>query len=396
MTCTNFEHQSEQGNSVALAVFRRTATAAHSGSEICSWDPDDPQAGGAIMTRVPAGARFRPPLAVEKAAGTSSDPPAIPIPSANALVITACTHDGSVPNVSDPPIGYTEVLDGVGCDVNGCANTTLATRVVTSAGFEDPGPFTNWTESEETACITLAYDGATLPEPIFAVNWDDTSAPESCPVEGSTYDSGPNDCNCTTGNCPLPQGGESLSMPAQTSLLNHTVGYSSPNGSMQDVANGCLIVDFEMNIDTFSSTKNTSFFELKSSDVVSGGEVRYLNTGDRLGIRCGDGTLGSMTFNPAEDTNYRVRLEYCVDGGPGNCVGNAAGCTDCGCLYVESDSGGNPYGTTQVDRCEGSSGTPWTPINGWQFSMSGETLDLIVDDLAVCDTSPPAGVKCGD
>jgi len=166
---------------------------------------------------------------------------------------------------------------------------------------------------------------------------------------------------------------------------------------MPDVSSGCLIVDFEMNIDTFSSTSGTCFLELKSSNLVDGGEICYEHAGDRLGIRCDDliSGSGSINFSATEDTDYRVRLEYCIDGGPGNCAGNAAGCTDCGCLYIEPASGGNPYGTTQVDRCEGSSGPPSTPINGWQFSMSDGTLDLIVDDLAVCDTSPPAGVKCG-
>jgi len=126
-----------------------------------------------------------------------------------------------------------------------------------------------------------------------------------------------------------------------------------------------------------------------------GGGGGYEHVGDRLGIRCGNGTEGALSFDLTEDTNYRVRLEYCIDGGPGNCAGNTAGCTDCGCLYVDTASGGNPYGTTQIDRCEGSSGTPFVPIDGWQFTMGDGTLDLVADDVAICDTAPPAGVKCG-
>jgi hypothetical protein len=184
-------------------------------------------------------------------------------------------------------------------------------------------------------------------------------------------------------------------MPAVATALNQTVSFARPNGGMRNVTNGCLVADFELNIDTFSISKNTSFFEMKSGDLLSGAEIRYLDSGDRLGIRCGDDTLGSFNFLLSQDVDYRVRLEYCLDSGPGNCTGNAADCTDCGCLYVETAVSGNDYGTTQVDRCDGFAGAPYTPINGFLFSMSADTLDLIVDDVAICDAPPAAGEKCG-
>jgi hypothetical protein len=240
----------------------------------------------------------------------------------------------------------------------------------------------------------LGYDNGTATEPIFSINWDDRSSPESCKAEGALQEQGSNDCNCSAGNCPLPQGGESLSMPAQTDGQKKTVGYSPVYGAMAGVSTGCVIVDFEVNFDTFSTTKNTSFFELTSGNQNSGGEIRYLKSGDRLGIRCDGNAKGSLNYSLVEDENYKIRMEYCIDDGPGLCAGNAPGCENCGCLYVETAASGNPYGTTQIDACDGSA-LATIPIDGWHFSMSASTLDLLADDLAVCEDNPAPGDKCG-
>ena len=102
-----------------------------------------------------------------------------------------------------------------------------------------------------------------------------------------------------------------------------------------------------------------------------------------------------MSFGPVENQDYKVRMEYCIDNGPGSCAGNPPGCTDCGCLFFETGSSGNAYGTTQVDACNGSGVAPTVPINGWHFTMSGNTLDLIADDVGICSTAPSPGDKCG-
>ena len=184
-------------------------------------------------------------------------------------------------------------------------------------------------------------------------------------------------------------------MPSQTDGQKKTVGFASATGTMAGISGGCMIVDVELNFDTLSSTKNTSFFEPTSGRQNSGAEIRYKRAGGVLGIRCDDRTQGSISYALTEDEDYKVRLEYCIDDGPGQCAGNPPGCTDCGCLYVETAVSGNPYGTTQIDACNGSSGLPTVSINGWHFSLSGSTLDLIVDDLAVCEEQPAPGDKCG-
>jgi hypothetical protein len=83
------------------------------------------------------------------------------------------------------------------------------------------------------------------------------------------------------------------------------------------------------------------------------------------------------------------------DGTAGSCqlesAYDATQATDCGCLYMDTAA---DYGITMINECD-SSGTP-LPINGFSFSPGNDNIDLVIDNIGICPTTPAPGDKCGD
>lgn len=379
--CTGFTLLSSRSDDPTLALLYKVATGSESGTVSCTWDGSE--AGGAVMVAVTDADRFISPIFNMQLSDVSlTPPPPVNTPVTQALVITGCNLDGSGNESATAPSGYTLLYGDTGCDTSGCASMATAWDDITSGTSELPGDF-DWSPGADTSvCATMAFDNGTGLQSLFAHNFDSTVT-AGCYEEGATSASGTPDCDYTTVQ---PQGAQSAMIDADLDAVETRIFFEQ---AFEAQADGCMYWDFYLHADSIG-TSSTTFFASHSTAAQTGPELRFDGTSE-WDLRCDNAATTAGTFTPAADTTYKVRLEYCMDGGPGSCGVIATDCIDCGCLTV--DVVGNDFGDTQVDSCDGE-GTP-AGINGMRWRLEADSMDLVIDDLGVCDGASGAA-KCGD
>jgi hypothetical protein len=218
---------------------------------------------------------------------------------------------------------------------------------------------------------------------------DDTNGVSNCTADEDTTPpwalataaSGSVDCDDET--APLMEGAQKM----RVVTVGGGAAAATWDGAHDNVTSGAWVVEFDQSVLAENPAGASSTWQRARDD---GGYIypqAWSRASDNLyRWYCGAaGSPRSVDWNYSLPGAATIRWEFHVTNGPGRCVGPGAGCTDCGCLWVDD---------VQIGWCDSTShsGDP----DGIHFGPSADTFNADIDGLHLCSSVPPPGTRCGD
>jgi hypothetical protein len=270
------------------------------------------------------------------------------------------------------------------------------------------GPWTDYSWPDDTRWPDWPWpsgdeSGGTLEPANILLGIYDFETTQACTDEVAVAsETGATDCDCTTDICPL-NGSESLSIDVTSWPPGSSVAWDDPAFVAED---SLVVVDM-----LFAVTANTN--QNHRTGWVQIYDVGQAGSGSALGIKYNlldeSHQIGCMTptqipgdpgtfaqYPIVEDEIYRMRLGYGLDGPGCTALGvtDPEGTGDCCAIWLDTDSGGNDWGTTLV-MARDYTGDP-VPAENFKLGNGLESARAVFDDLALCNEMPPVGTRCGD
>jgi hypothetical protein len=205
---------------------------------------------------------------------------------------------------------------------------------------------------------------------------------ETSPWVAGTSDAGAPVCDETAS--PLMEGAQYLHLKGIGDSASTSVIYDN---LFPDVTGGAIILEFDMNVTAEASGASHFIMRYRQGGGFARPFVLLQETPNKLQFYCGTGGASSAIASPGYvvGTPQRVKLEFYITGGPGDCIGLDPNCSDCGCLWIDGVHKGS---------CDSPSNNGYP--DGIYYNVPADEYDIGWDAWHFCLETPPPGTRCGD